>query len=223
MARPTNLTPLQLLRQISRRGQEAHSRAGRLHLRQLRHPLQAGPRQGICARRRSGSKPRANVPKPAEIKRQLDLVCIGQEHAKKTLAVAVHNHYKRDSPGTVHPAAGGEEAALNRPARGGRDREKQHSADRADGFRQDPAGPHARASPGRAVRHCRRHHADRGRLRGRGRREHHPAPAPERRLRRETRPERHRLHRRDRQDRAQDRERLHHARRFRARACSRRC
>jgi ATP-dependent Clp protease ATP-binding subunit ClpX len=35
------------------------------------------------------------VPKPAEIKRQLDQYCIGQEHAKKTLAVAVHNHYKR--------------------------------------------------------------------------------------------------------------------------------
>src|SRR5216110_771372 len=40
-------------------------------------------------------KPRISVPKPAEIKRQLDLRCIGQEHAKKTLAVAVHNHYKR--------------------------------------------------------------------------------------------------------------------------------
>jgi ATP-dependent Clp protease ATP-binding subunit ClpX len=39
--------------------------------------------------------PRLSVPKPAEIKRQLDLHCIGQEHAKKTLAVAVHNHYKR--------------------------------------------------------------------------------------------------------------------------------
>ena len=35
------------------------------------------------------------VPKPAEIRRQLDLHCIGQEHAKKTLAVAVHNHFKR--------------------------------------------------------------------------------------------------------------------------------
>src|SRR5436190_22997621 len=41
------------------------------------------------------SKPRVNVPKPAEIKRQLDKYCIGQEHAKKTLSVAVHNHYKR--------------------------------------------------------------------------------------------------------------------------------
>ena len=39
--------------------------------------------------------PKFAVPKPAEIKRQLDLHCIGQEHAKKTLAVAVHNHYKR--------------------------------------------------------------------------------------------------------------------------------
>src|SRR6266478_6450844 len=39
--------------------------------------------------------PKLNVPKPAEIKRQLDFHCIGQEHAKKTLAVAVHNHYKR--------------------------------------------------------------------------------------------------------------------------------
>jgi ATP-dependent Clp protease ATP-binding subunit ClpX len=42
------------------------------------------------------------VPRPAEIKRQLDLHCIGQEHAKKTLAVAVHNHYKRIKP---EPAA----------------------------------------------------------------------------------------------------------------------
>ena len=38
---------------------------------------------------------RGNVPKPAEIKRQLDKHCVGQDHAKKTLAVAVHNHYKR--------------------------------------------------------------------------------------------------------------------------------
>src|SRR5438094_762225 len=43
--------------------------------------------------------PKLNVPKPAEIKRQLDLHCIGQEHAKKTLAVAVHNHYKRIQSG----------------------------------------------------------------------------------------------------------------------------
>ncbi len=33
--------------------------------------------------------------KPVEIKRELDKHVIGQEFAKKTLAVAVHNHYKR--------------------------------------------------------------------------------------------------------------------------------
>src|SRR5437773_10217401 len=35
------------------------------------------------------------VPKPAEIRRSLDQYVIGQEIAKKTLSVAVHNHYKR--------------------------------------------------------------------------------------------------------------------------------
>lgn len=40
-------------------------------------------------------EPRLTVPKPAELKRELDRHCVGQEHAKKTLAVAVHNHYKR--------------------------------------------------------------------------------------------------------------------------------
>lgn len=35
------------------------------------------------------------VPKPIEIKAILDDYVIGQEEAKKTLAVAVHNHYKR--------------------------------------------------------------------------------------------------------------------------------
>jgi ATP-dependent Clp protease ATP-binding subunit ClpX len=37
----------------------------------------------------------AKLPKPAEIKKILDLYVIGQERAKKILAVAVHNHYKR--------------------------------------------------------------------------------------------------------------------------------
>ena len=37
----------------------------------------------------------AAVPKPAEIKTVLDEYVIGQERAKKILAVAVHNHYKR--------------------------------------------------------------------------------------------------------------------------------
>jgi ATP-dependent Clp protease ATP-binding subunit ClpX len=40
----------------------------------------------------TGSAP---IPKPAEIKAVLDEYVVGQERAKKTLAVAVHNHYKR--------------------------------------------------------------------------------------------------------------------------------
>ena len=36
-----------------------------------------------------------NIPKPKEIKSVLDQYVIGQELAKKTLAVAVYNHYKR--------------------------------------------------------------------------------------------------------------------------------
>ena len=35
------------------------------------------------------------VPKPAEIKAELDKFVVGQEDAKKILSVAVHNHYKR--------------------------------------------------------------------------------------------------------------------------------
>jgi len=35
------------------------------------------------------------LPRPSEIKRVLDEYVIGQERAKKSLAVAVHNHYKR--------------------------------------------------------------------------------------------------------------------------------
>ncbi|HWL63843.1 MAG TPA: ATP-dependent Clp protease ATP-binding subunit ClpX [Steroidobacteraceae bacterium] len=38
---------------------------------------------------------REKLPKPAEIKSVLDEYVIGQERAKKTLAVAVYNHYKR--------------------------------------------------------------------------------------------------------------------------------
>src|SRR3989338_3230809 len=38
---------------------------------------------------------KSSVPKPHEIKDILDEYVIGQDRAKKTLAVAVHNHYKR--------------------------------------------------------------------------------------------------------------------------------
>jgi len=42
-----------------------------------------------------GAAEKVGVPKPSEIKTVLDQYVIGQEHAKKVLSVAVHNHYKR--------------------------------------------------------------------------------------------------------------------------------
>src|ERR671927_1413855 len=52
------------------------------------------------ARRQSSN---IRVPKPQEIRRMLDHYVIGQDVAKKTLSVAVHNHFKR----VLQPAAPG--------------------------------------------------------------------------------------------------------------------
>ena len=48
-------------------------------------------------RRRRGSSKQlfSRVPTPREVVKQLDEYVIGQEDAKKVLAVAVHTHYKR--------------------------------------------------------------------------------------------------------------------------------
>ncbi len=43
----------------------------------------------------TGEKPIFNLLKPSAIKAHLDEHVIGQDHAKKVLSVAVHNHYKR--------------------------------------------------------------------------------------------------------------------------------
>ena len=56
-------------------------------------------------------------PKPHEIKAHLDRHCVGQTQAKKTLAVAVHNHFKRimqDPP--VEGEKGGDELGAARHA-----------------------------------------------------------------------------------------------------------
>ena len=55
--------------------------------------------QGSPAEKSSGEAAPINMLKPHEIKEHLDEYVIGQEHAKKVLAVAVHNHYKR----MLHP------------------------------------------------------------------------------------------------------------------------
>src|SRR6478735_6145385 len=44
----------------------------------------------------------STIPSPRQIKEFLDQYVIGQQYAKKALAVAVHNHYKR--LGTIEPA-----------------------------------------------------------------------------------------------------------------------
>jgi ATP-dependent Clp protease ATP-binding subunit ClpX len=53
-------------------------------------------------RRRRGATKQlfTRIPSPREIVQQLDEYVIGQEHAKKVLAVAVHSHYKRLTLGT---------------------------------------------------------------------------------------------------------------------------
>jgi len=43
----------------------------------------------------TGTRPAFNLVKPKAIKDHLDEHVIGQDHAKKVLSVAVHNHYKR--------------------------------------------------------------------------------------------------------------------------------
>ena len=156
-----------------------------------------------------------DLPKPREIFEFLDQYVIGQDTAKKALAVAVYNHYKRVQAEASAPERTKDERVelaksnilLLGPTGCGKT------------LPGPDAGPHAQ----RAVRDRRCHRADGGRLRRRGRREHPAQADPGRRLRRQARRDRHHLHRRDRQGRPQEREPVDHPRRVRARACSRRC
>ena len=52
------------------------------------------------------------APKPAEIKAYLDQYVIGQDRAKKVLAVAVYNHYKRVQHNLIDKADDGVELVM---------------------------------------------------------------------------------------------------------------
>lgn len=61
-------------------------------------------------RSNSESTPELVLRKPAEIKGHLDEYVIGQEQAKRTLSVAVYNHYKR----LLHPTSNDSEVELDK-------------------------------------------------------------------------------------------------------------
>jgi len=104
---------------------------------------------------RGGKGVKSDLPSPHEIRQILDQYVIGQDQAKKILSVAVYNHYKR----LKHLSKNDEvELAKSNILLIG-----------PTGDGQDPARADDGAHFGRAVRHRRRHHADRGRLRRRGR------------------------------------------------------
>lgn len=60
-----------------------------------------------ASRQRSGKAGRFNLLKPAQITARLDDHVIGQDYAKKALAVAVYNHYKRLRSDELIPSASG--------------------------------------------------------------------------------------------------------------------
>ena len=92
--------------------------------------------------------------------------------------------------------------------------EVEHPADRPDRHRQDAAGADARQAALGALHDRGRDDADRGRLRRRGRREHHPEAAAGGRRRHREVPAGDHLRRRGRQDLPQGREPLDHPRRL---------
>jgi len=80
----------------------------------------SGPQASICAdcisvcsdmlNKKSWSGPKFDVPSPKNIKAFLDKYVIGQERAKRTLSVAVYNHYKR----IRNPVSAGDEVELEK-------------------------------------------------------------------------------------------------------------
>ena len=189
-----------LLREEPGTGPQADRRPGRLHLRRVHQPV-PGDHRGGDARDAAAQGRDVEASQPAP----------DQGRARPV----------RHQPGAsqegplgrrLQPLQAGQR---RQPGRRGRAAEVERHARRADRQRQDPARPDPGPRPGRPVLHRRRHVADRGRLRRRGRREHPAAADPGGRLRCRPGPARDHLHRRDRQDRAQGGQPVHHPRRLR--------
>ena len=177
-----------LLQQGSKRRPQADRRTHRLHLRRVRRCLQRHHRRRSPRRGQDLQVHAADAARDQEVPRRV-----------------------RDRPGPGQEEAGGRrlqplQADRDQQAEGqerGRAHQVEHPADRPHGHGQDAAGPDPGAAAVGAVHDRGRDHADRGRLRRRGRREHHPeAAAGGERGHREV-PGGHHLHRRDRQDLAQ--------------------
>ena len=189
-----------VLQQGSERRPQADCRAHRLHLRRVRRGLQRHHR-----RRQPLRDPGRAVVVAA---------AAGNQEVPRRVRHRPGTHEEEARRRGLQPLqADRDPEAAARPQRH-RAVEVEHPADRPDRHRQDAARADARQAAVGALHDRGCDDADRGRLRRRGRREHHPQAAAGRRRRHREVPAGDHLRRRGRQDLPEGREPLDHARRL---------